>query len=74
MEKLAEGESPDPFVLDPPVRVIVEFFTSDMADRAMRFPLIQLIRREGTRISFSAQDMIAAYHSFRALVVLASVD
>jgi D-amino peptidase len=67
--RLAEGESPDPFVLDVPVRVTVEFFTSDMADRATRIPFTL---REGTRVSFSAQEMIAAYNGFRALVMLAS--
>jgi D-amino peptidase len=67
--RLAEGEAPDPFVLDVPVRATVEFFTSDMADRAMRIPFTV---REGTRVSFSVQDMTAAYNSFRALVTLAS--
>jgi len=69
VERLAEGDVPDPFVLDTPVRVTVEFFTSDMADRAARIPFTQ---RDGTRVSFSAQEMALAYNGFRALVSLAS--
>lgn len=69
LERLVQGEAPDPFVLDSPIRVTVEFFQSDMADRAGRIPFTE---REGTRLSFSAQDMIAAYNGFRALVMLAS--
>jgi D-amino peptidase len=67
--RLAEGDVPDPFVLDLPVRVEVEFFTSDMADRAACIPFTQ---RAGTRVSFSAQDMTQAYNGFRAMVSLAS--
>ena len=52
--RLNEGDVPDPFVLDTPVRVTVEFFTSDMADRATRIPFTE---RDGTRVSFTAQEM-----------------
>src|SRR4026208_559670 len=34
VERLAEGNIPDPFVLDMPITMTVEFFSSDMADRA----------------------------------------
>jgi len=66
--RLTEGDVPDPFVLDTPVRVAVEFFTSDMADRAARTPCTQ---REGTRVSFTAQEMASPYNGFRAMVMLA---
>lgn len=69
VNRLAEGDVPDPFVLDTPVRVTVEFFTSDMADRATRIPFTQ---RDGTRVTFTAQEMAAAYNGFRAMVMLAS--
>ncbi len=69
VSRLSEGDVSDPFVLDTPVRVTVEFFMSDMADRATRIPFTQ---REGTRVSFSAQEMASAYNGFRALVMLAS--
>jgi len=66
--RLNEGDMPDPFVLDTPVRVTVEFFTSDMADRATRIPFTE---REGTRVSFTAQEMTSVYNGFRAMVMLA---
>ena len=66
--RLAEGDVPDPFVLDSPVRVAVEFFASDMADRATRIPFTE---RNGTRVSFTAQSMASAYNGFRAMVMLA---
>jgi D-amino peptidase len=68
VSRLADGDSPDPFVLDAPIRVTVEFFTSDMADRASLLPGS---RREATRVSLAGQDMIMAYRGFRALVMLA---
>jgi D-amino peptidase len=69
VERLMEGDVPDSFVLDTPVRVTVEFFTSDMADKASRMPYTQ---RDGTRVSFSAEEMVSAYSGFRAMVGLAS--
>lgn len=66
--RLQEGNVPDPFVLDSPIRVTVEFFTSDMADKADKIPFTQ---REGTRVSFSAQEMASAYNGFRSMVMLA---
>jgi len=68
MERLSEGDVTDPFVLDPPIRVSVEFFTSDMADRASKMPSTQ---REGTRVSYTTHEMESAYSGFRAMVELA---
>jgi D-aminopeptidase len=69
VQRLAEGNIPDPFVLDTPLTVTVEFFSSDMADRAS---LIPFTKREGTRVSFTAQEMGSVYRGFRAMVTLAS--
>lgn len=69
VSRLADGDSPDPFVLDSPIRAAVEFFTSDMADRASLMPATQ---REGTRVSLAGQTMDTVYRGFRALVMLAS--
>ena len=66
--RLTDGDVPDPFVLDTPVRVTIEFFTSDMADRATRIPFTQ---RDGTRVSLTTQEMASAYNGFRAMVMLA---
>ncbi len=69
VERLIDGDSTEPFVLDTPVNVSVEFFTSDMADKASKMPFTQ---REGTRVSFSAEEMASAYSSFRSMIMLAS--
>jgi D-amino peptidase len=67
--RLAEGDILDPFVLDIPITVTVEFFSSDMADRAS---LIPFTKRAGTQVSFTAQEMDTVYRGFRAMVTLAS--
>jgi D-amino peptidase len=72
VNRLTESDVPDPFVLDTPVRVAVEFFTSDMADKATRIPFTQR-DGTGTRVSFTAQEMASAYNGFRAMVMMASV-
>ncbi|HET9913423.1 MAG TPA: M55 family metallopeptidase [Anaerolineales bacterium] len=69
VERLSEGDVPDPFVLDTPITVTVEFFSSDMADRATRMPFT---KRAGTRVSLTVKEMAAAYNGFRSLVMLAS--
>jgi D-amino peptidase len=69
VERLTAGEVPDPFVLDTPITVTVEFHSSDMADRARRMPFT---KREGTRVSLTMQEMAAAYNGFRSMVMLAS--
>jgi D-amino peptidase len=68
VERLRQGGIPKPFVLDAPITVTVEFFTSDMADRATRIPFT---KREGTRVSLTVQEMVSAYDGFRAMVMLA---
>lgn len=69
VSRLLDGDVPDPFVLDTPVRVTVEFFTSDMADKASKIPFTQ---REETRVSMSVEEMASAYSGFRSMVMLAS--
>lgn len=68
VQRLVEGEVPDPFVLDTPITVTVEFFSSDMADRATRIPFT---KRAGTRVSLTMKEMAAAYNGFRSMVMLA---
>lgn len=69
VERLAEGDANDPFVLDVPIRVTVEFATSDGADRAMTLPYT---KRDGTRVTFPAKEMETAYAAFRSMVNLAA--
>ena len=69
VERLAQGNVPEAVVLDTPITVTVEFFTSDMADRATRIPFT---KRAGTRVFLTVQEMASAYNGFRAMVMLAS--
>jgi len=69
VERLLDGDVPDPFVLDTPTRVTVEFFTSDMADKASKMPFTQ---RDGTRVSVIVEEMASAYSGFRSMVMLAT--
>lgn len=66
---LKHGKALEPFVVDYPVLVSVEFRSSDMADRALRLPGTQ---RDRTRISIEMPDMNAAYSAFRTIVGLAA--
>jgi len=69
VSRLAKRKAPRPFVLNEPILLSVEFFNSAMADHAMRMPEAE---RDGTCVSLSLPDMIAAYSAFRAMVALAS--
>ena len=46
----------------------IEFAKSSQAERAALMPGL---RREGTRVSFQAEEMLSAYNTFRAAVELA---
>jgi D-amino peptidase len=63
------GEAPAPLKLDTPVTVAVEFFTSEMADKASLLPGSR--RVDGRKIEVTLADMPAAYQAFRAAVTLA---
>jgi D-aminopeptidase len=67
--RLKQGTTPKPFRLAEPVRGMIEFFSSDMADRASRLPSAQ--RLDGRRVALTSPDMPSAYVGFRALVALA---
>jgi D-amino peptidase len=69
VSRLAKHKAPDPFVLEEPILLSVEFFNSAMADHAMRMPGVE---RDGTCMTLSLPDMLTAYNAFRALVTLAS--
>ncbi len=68
VSRLEQGEPPDPFVVDTPVQLRIEFFKSEQAERAC---LIPGARRDGTRVSFNAAEMLTTYNLFRAAVDLA---
>jgi len=67
--RLAAGEFNEYFKMNTPVEVKLEFFNSDMADRASLLPGTR--RLDGRRIAFTCQDMPEAYSSFQAAVSLA---
>jgi len=67
--RLAAKDSPAPFSLNAPVKVTVEVFTSDMADRAMHMPGVS---RDQLKLSIVAEDMPRAYSAFRSIVMLAN--
>lgn len=68
VERLARQESPAPFVVESPIRIGLEFQTSDMADRAGLWPGA---RRDGMRLTITAGDMLEALQAFRGMVNLA---
>jgi D-amino peptidase len=68
VQNLKRGSAPEPFILDTPILVTVDFTNSSMADYAMRVPGSA---RDGNRVSVEAVDMAVAYTAFRALVGLA---
>jgi D-amino peptidase len=68
VERFAEGDAPNPYVVDTPVALTLEFISSDQADRAARLPNSQ---RAGLRLTCSSADMLEAYAAFRAAVSLA---
>lgn len=70
VQNLKRGQAPEPFVLEAPILVTVDFMTSDMADCAMRVPGST---RDENRVSIEAPDMAAAYSAFRALAGMASL-
>jgi len=69
VKRLAAGDAPRPFRMDPPLTVAVEFVRSEMADAAAILP--GATRPDGKRVEFVAADMPTAYRAFRALVGLA---
>lgn len=68
VQRLAQGQSPEPLVVRTPVELAVEFNTSEMADGAALLPEA---RRDGRTLTFVAPDMVTAYRLFRAATALA---
>jgi D-amino peptidase len=69
VNRLSRRKAPDPFVLEEPILLSVEFFNSVMADHAMRMPGAE---RDGTSVTLTLPDMLIAYNAFRAMAALAS--
>ena len=71
VKRLQAGEAPKPFVVSSPVHVTIDFNSSDQADQAALFP--GATRVNGRRLSFTANDMLAAYYAFQAAIALVSL-
>jgi D-amino peptidase len=68
VKRLKQGEAPKPFIIAPPVRITVDFVFSEQADQAALLPGSK--RVNGRRLTFRADDMLAAYFAFQAAVSL----
>ncbi len=70
VKRLQAGTAPKPFVVASPVRVTIDFINSEQADQAALYPGAK--RVDGRRLSFTADDMLAAYFGFQVAIGLAS--
>jgi D-amino peptidase len=70
VKRLKQGDAPKPFIVSTPVRVTLDFNSSEQADQASDLPGSK--RVDGRRLTFTADDMLAAYSAFQAAVGLAS--
>jgi D-amino peptidase len=71
VKRLQHGKAPRPFTFASPVRVTIDFNTSEQADQAALLP--GSTRVDGRRLSFTADDMLAAYAAFQAAIALVSL-
>ena len=69
VSKLRAGQAPAPFRLAPPIRLAIEFMDTQQVDRAFLMPGTE--RASGTRLEFTAPDMVTAHRALRAMVMLA---
>ena len=68
VERLSRKDAPAPYAPNPPIHLVVELQSSDMADRAALLPGVT---RDGLRLAFTAHEMPQAQAIFRSLVQLA---
>jgi D-amino peptidase len=71
IKRLQTGEAPKPFTLTTPVRVTIDFNSSDQADQASILPGSK--RMDGRRLTFTSEDMLSAYLAFQAAVALVGI-
>ena len=69
VSRLKAGPPPRPYIVAAPVRLAVEFAYPQHVDRAFLMP--GTVRGSGTRIEYTAADLVEAVRAFRALVLLA---
>jgi D-amino peptidase len=69
VNRLRMGRAAQPYRVEAPITIAIEFVQTEMADRATVLP--DAVRADGKRIEFTAEDMPSAYRLFRAAVALA---
>ena len=69
VRRLQVGRVPEPLRLSPPITLLIELVSSDMADRAALLPGVRRVK--GRRIEFTAEDMPTAYRALQVIVTLA---
>lgn len=69
VNRLKSGQAPAPYRVSAPVQLAVAFKFPHQADRAFLIPGVQ--RASGTRLEYTADDMIVAIRAFRAMLMIA---
>jgi D-amino peptidase len=69
MKKLAKKKTPKPFKVKTPVKMVLEFVQSEMADKAMIMP--GAVRMQDRKVQYIGDDMVTIYFAFRTLLALA---
>ena len=74
--KLREGKAANPFKIDSPVRLAVDFVYTRHCDRAYLIPGTERPSTgsgqvSGTRLEYTAPDMVVAHRTFRAMSTIA---
>lgn len=69
VKRLFAKQTPAPFKVEAPIKMALEFVQSEMADKAMIMPGAQ--RLQERKVQYIADDMVAIYYAFRALLALA---
>jgi D-amino peptidase len=67
--KFRAGQAAPAWKLSAPIRLAVEFMDTQQVDRAFLIPGAE--RPSGTRLEFTAPDMVTAHRAFRAMAILA---
>jgi D-amino peptidase len=67
--RFRSGQAALPLRLPAPIRLAVEFMDTQQVDRAFLIPGTE--RPGGTRLEFTAPDMVTAHRAFRAMALLA---
>jgi D-amino peptidase len=69
VQRLGQGDAPQPLHLQPPIRITLDLNHSDMADRAMTLPGLR--RAQGRQVEGTFEDVPTAYRAMRAALALA---